>query len=316
MLLALCAAVPASAEERVVVQGLADIEGWNSTRSPLLERHEGEPSGLARTRLWASAAFGDHVQGFVLGEFSGGSADRIEGAESELEQAWVQYSFAPERRLLVRAGRLLQPMGGFAARYLSSRNPLIGEPFGQGRSYPLGVQVSGAAGMFDYVAAVVDQPPSTAYGEKDPRALWRPMISLGLRPAIGMRVGVHATRGPYLAEDQLVYLPGGMRDRDVTQDVHGLELSFSRGHVEVLGEITRTRSSVPDEGTSRGAMYTLEPRLTLSPRWFAAARLEAGRFLEVHGYPGWWKGWKRSIHALEAGAGFRVDLALHASPAL
>jgi hypothetical protein len=54
-------------------------------------------------------------------------------------------------------------------------------------------------------------------------------------------------------------------------------------------------------------MYTLEPRLKLSPRWFAAARLEAGRFLEEHGYPGWWKGWKRSIHALEAGAGFRVD---------
>jgi hypothetical protein len=114
LVVAIFAAAPAAAEERVVVQGLADMEGW---------RHEDEPSGLARARLWASASFTDHLQGFALTRISGGSADDVDGAETDLEQAWLQHSFAPQRRLLVRAGRLLQPVGGFAARYLSSRNP-------------------------------------------------------------------------------------------------------------------------------------------------------------------------------------------------
>src|SRR5688572_14062513 len=88
---------PVRADERIIVQGLADMEAWDTRESELLGRNEGEPSGLARSRLWASASFTDGLQGFAMGSFEGGSADAEEGTQADLQQAWLQYSFAPGR---------------------------------------------------------------------------------------------------------------------------------------------------------------------------------------------------------------------------
>jgi len=300
---------PVRADERIIVQGLADMEAWNTSESGLLGRNEGEPSGLARSRLWASASFTDGLQGFAMGSIEGGSADAEEGTQADLLQAWMQYSFAPGRRLMIRGGKMVQPIGGFASHYLSSNNPLVGSPLSYGVSYPIGVQVSGAAGRFDYLAAVTDKPITRTYGGVDePLSALRPMVSVGIRPTIGLRVGAYATQGTWLnREQQEENLMPGDSWRDFRQHVHGLDLSFSRGHLELTGEITRTRTEAPGDLTARGVVYALEPKFTISPRWFAAARLEAARLGNAVPYGMYWGVHTQVVKDAEAGFGFRVD---------
>jgi hypothetical protein len=318
LLLALCGlagGAPARADERVIVQGLADMEGWNSSESLLLGRNEGEPSGLARSRLWASASFTEGLQGFAMGSLSGGSADAEEGSQAYLEQAWVQYSFAPARRLQIRGGKLLQPIGGFSSHYLSTNNPLVGSPLNYSVAYPVGVQVSGAAGRFDYLAAMADKPMprgsggGNVYGgEDEPMSALRPMVSVGFRPMIGLRIGLYATRGTWVTRQlKEQNLPPDIHWRDLEQRVHGLDVSFSRGHVEVLAEITRSSTDVPGDQVADGAVYVIEPKVTLSPRWFAAMRLETARLAQAIPYGMYWAGGTQTVKDLEAGFGFRVD---------
>ena len=64
--------------------------------------------------------------------------------------------------LVFDAGKLQPVVGTFTPRHFSNRNPLIGAPDGYSLQYPLGVEVTGEAGWFDYRAAMVSLPPTHA----------------------------------------------------------------------------------------------------------------------------------------------------------
>src|SRR5690349_10784233 len=90
----------------VLVQGLADIEGWaTDSASPLLTRNGGHPAALARLRLWSAV---EPWRGFLLfaqGQLETGTArDDAERTEIYLERIGVR--LAPRRAFIVEAGKM------------------------------------------------------------------------------------------------------------------------------------------------------------------------------------------------------------------
>src|SRR5262245_28748526 len=124
--LALGVAGPARAgiEDKVHLQGLTDAELWETGADTDLSRNGGDPGGLGRLRLWAIGEFTDQLQGFAMGNLEGGKATFDQQTDTTLEQAYLRFSFAAPKRMILQAGKMVLPVGNFSRRYLSSQNPL------------------------------------------------------------------------------------------------------------------------------------------------------------------------------------------------
>lgn len=296
-----------SAEERLRVEGLLDAEYWNTQGdSRLLQRNEDDPAGVGRLRLWAIGEFMPRFQGFVMGDIEGGDATLEGETEVDLEQAFLRYTFAT-RHLVLDAGKIVTPIGNFPRRYLSSTNPLIGVPAGYSVNYPVGVQISGAAGTFDYRVAVMDRPVVNEAWVPEGDSAIRPAVAAGWTPVVGTRIGAFATRGTYLGEGIDPFLVPGDRWQDFDQTLYGLDAQFSRGYFEFNGEWTRSGYEVPGVGTVRGIAYFVEPKYTFTPRLFAALRYERNDYAFVLPlYPGGWLGTTAKFASCEVGVGYRI----------
>ena len=236
------AAGPAICEERLLVQGLADAEIWNTSgQSGMLSRNEGEAATLGRLRIWAAGDFMEGLQGFALGRVAGGRAAQEDSTGVTLEQAYLRYSLAAPKRLVLQAGRLPVPYGNFSRRYFSSSNPLIGDPALYQISYPLGVQISGALSRFDFTAALLDGPMTRQEYDSAPESSPRPALAAGITPATGFRIGAYFTKGEYLDEIGKTWLLPGDDLGDFHEKVLELDIQFSRAHFELNGELTQAR---------------------------------------------------------------------------
>ena len=312
--LAACMALsPAfAAADRVLLQGLIDAEVWDTgTQSYYLTRNGGETATQRRLRLWTAAQFTSNFQGFLLGRVEGGDASDYqagEGTVTELDQAWLRYSFPSRPRFVLQAGKMVEPVGGYTHRYLSSQNPLIGSPANYELSYPYAIQLTGSAGRADFMVAVMDRPVQRQIYLPEPDSSPRPAVSAGITPFTGFRIGAYATRGPYLARQVEPLLPSGHSWRDYDQNVVGLDLQFSRGHFELNGEATKSLFQVPGQHDESGIVYYIEPKYTWSPRWFTALRVERNRNTAVWlPYMAGWFVTDEDAWDLEAGVGFRID---------
>ena len=300
------------------MQGLADAEVWDTGPESDLTRNSGEAAGLGRLRLWAIGALAERFQAFAMGSVQRGRATGGDATDLDLEQAYLRYSFAAPRRLILQAGKMTLPAGNFARRYLSSRNPLIGAPANYGIPYPVGIEVAGSVGRFDGLAAILDRPVTTEevlLGENPSRA-FRPLLAAGVTPIVGLRLGAYTTRGPYLTREWQSMLPAGDRWRSFQQRVTGMDLQFSRAHFELNGDFALSRYEVPRNADGEGKNYYLEPKYTWSPRWFTALRLERSHLpyiWPVDGAP--WYASVKKVYDGEVGVGFRVgpELLLKAS---
>src|SRR5262245_34022018 len=114
-----------AADERFLIQGLADGEAWDTgSRSYYLSRNAGDAATERRLRLWVAAQVAPKLQGMVLGRVEGGdvggsSYSNDTGTTTELEQAWLRYTLPAG--LTLQAGKMVEPVGSFNHRYLSSQ---------------------------------------------------------------------------------------------------------------------------------------------------------------------------------------------------
>ncbi|HZI93047.1 MAG TPA: hypothetical protein VFE84_02285 [Patescibacteria group bacterium] len=312
-LLACLAFRPAfGAGDRVLFQGLADAEAWDTgTQSYYLTRNDGETATQRRLRLWTAAQITSNLQGFLLGRIEGGDANSYlagEGTVTNLDQAWLRYAFTSKPRFVLQAGKMAGPIGSFNRRYLSSQNPLIGNPATYDLTYPYAVQLTGSAGRADFTIAVMDQPVARQIYLPEPDSSARPALSAGITPFTGFRIGAYATRGPYLARQVEPFLPAGRGWRDYEQNVVGLDLQFSRGHFELNCEATKSLFEVPGQHDDSGIVYYIEPKYTWSPRWFTALRIERNQNTSVWlPYMAGWYVTDEDAWDVEAGVGFRID---------
>jgi hypothetical protein len=307
-LLAMLAPVTASAQGGVLVQGLADAEVWaTDSASPLLTRNAGRPGGLARLQLWSAA---EPRRGFLLfaqGQVEAGTA-RADSQRTELYLERIGVRLAPMRAFIVEAGKMAHPIGAFASRRFSTRNPLIGTPDGYPTQYPLGVSVSGSTAQVDYRAAMVSLPVSHEYYVPDPTSRLRPALGAGLTPTAGVHLGTSVTWGPYLNETLSAALLGGRAWTSFRQRVMAVDAEVSRGYLETHAELARSSYDVPRQAsTVRGLTYYLEAKYTVAPRIYVAARYERNDYPYIQPFrDSSWIASATNLYNGEAGVGYRV----------
>jgi hypothetical protein len=302
----------AAAQGVVLVQGLADAEFWNTdSGSVLLTRNHGRPAALGRVNLWGAAELGSRVVVYAAGTAEGGKARHEPGTEWYTDMAGVRYTRSDA--LVVDAGKMPHPVGAFASRRYSMRNPLIGVPDGYPVQYPIGLQLSGARGRVDYRAAVVSLPVYHEGYVPDPTATVRPTVGGGLTLATGVRLGASATWGPYLNRDLPSGLLAGRSWRAYGQRVGAVDARLSRGYLELRGEIAAARYEVPGdvgggETVVRGLTYYAEAKYTLAPRLFVATRFERNDYPYVHPVSdSAWVADPTNMYNGEIGAGLRLS---------
>jgi hypothetical protein len=210
--------------------------------------------------------------------------------------------------LLVDVGRFTPIIGTFASRHFSTRNPLIGEPDGYTSDYPVGVRVSGETQHFDYRAAMVNLPTTHALYEPSPTPRLRPAVGGGYTPFTGFRIGASFTRGPYLNRDTPPTALAGRAWTDYDQTVMAGDVEFSRGYLDVHVEGARGSYEVPGQSANIvGFTYYGEARYTITPRFFAAVRVERNDYPFIHVGSG--TGWTAKLTDFvdgETGVGYRV----------
>jgi hypothetical protein len=303
----------ALAQQRYLVEGIFDAEVYKTdANSLLLSRNEGDIATLGRLQLWAAFQITSGLQIYAVGEVEtdNSSADRI--TEAELEQYALRYTSQSSPYYFLEAGKILSPLAAYSDRHLSTQNPLIRQPYIFTTTYPLGVQIAGYSGWFDYRAAYFDLPAANGnYGVDQPDSAYRPALGFGVTPLTGLRFGVTYTQGPYL-DSHDAYVPPGTSWRDFDQRVWGFDFQFSRGYLELNGQLVNYRYEVPYhyERTDDTSWY-VELKYTWTPRLYGAARFGKYEIAYIASYgdtyslpraaPG------REFSDLEIGFGYRLS---------
>jgi hypothetical protein len=247
----------------------------------------------------------------AIGELESGDGrpknEVLEGTKLEIEQITLRYVHSAG--LTITAGKLLSPVGTFAQRHVSTINPLIGSPDTYSVSYPWGVQVSGATLHWDYRVAVVDQPVTNTKYMPEPSAAPRLAIGAGFTAGPSLRVGASFTRGPYLGRDLDYSAAPQTIWRDYQQQIAAFDARFSRGYLELNGELAFAKYDVPGRAKAlTGRAYYGEVKYTWSPRLFTAARVEANDYGFVRQQAsGEWLSMAVYFKDVELGVGYRVD---------
>jgi hypothetical protein len=306
--MAALAPMPARAQGGVLVQGVVDAEVWaTDSASPLLTRNAGRPSALARLGLWSAI---EPRRGFVLfaqGEAEAGTA-RADSERTEFYLERIGVRLSPSRALIIEGGKMAHPVGAFASRRFSTRNPLIGTPDGYPTRYSLGVAVSGSTQHVDYRAAMVSAPVTHEDYMPDPTDRLRPALGAGVSPAAGVHVGASATWGPYLNDELSSTLLGGRPWHSFRQRVVAMDAEVSRGYLETHAELARSSYDVPrGEKAVDGLTYYLEAKYTLAPRVYIAARFERNDYPYIQPLgDSSWIARATNLYNGEAGVGYRV----------
>jgi len=299
---------PAHAQVPILLEGIGDGELWSTTpKSNLLTRNGGGGSGLGRVSLWGAI---EPLPGLVFfgaghGELGSARADTSQ-ADMYAEQFGIRYVFSPA--FVFDGGRLQPVVGTFTPRHFSNRNPLIGSPDGYSLEYPLGFELSGEAGKFDYRAAMVSLPPTHDNYTPKPTARLRPAIGGGFTPIVGLRIGGSFSVGPYLNHS---YTPDQLLNQSWTsyhQRVVALDFAYAHGYLETHAEAARGSYDVPGRADPIvGFTYYGEAKYTLTPRFFVAARVERNRYPFIRGNTTAWVARLTDFVDGEAGLGYRLS---------
>ena len=301
----------AAAQASLIVQGVADAELWvTDSGSVLLTRNNGRPAALGRIHVWAATELSSRLLVYAAGTLEGGKGRSEPGTEWYTDIIGLRY--VRSEALVIDAGKLPHPVGEFASRRYSTRNPLIGAPDAYPVGYPLGAQLSGTRGRVDYRAALVSMPVYHEDYVPDPTASARPAVGVGLTFAPGVRVGASATWGPYLNCDLPQTLLAGRSWRRYSQRVGTVDAQVSRGYLEVRAELGATRYDVPAGAGARpnvvrALAYYGEAKYTLTPRLFVAARVERNNYAYIQPVSDVaWVANPTDMYNVEVGAGYRL----------
>lgn len=300
----LLVAAPVGAQERLLVQGVLDVEGWSTDASSrLLARNDGRAAALGRLCVWSAL---EPVTGLVLyvqGEVEGGSAAE-ERVELSLEQAGVRWTRS--RALVLDAGMISPIVGMYANRHLSTRNPLVGEPDGYSVQYPLGARVSGKTAWADYRVGVISIAP---YNERYmPKATPSPHVAagLGVTPYPGLRLGVSGASGSWMDRNLGPALQGRPW-RSYRERVLGADAQISAGYLELRGEGSRAWYDVPGHATIvAGSAWYGEAAYAWTPRLFTALRVERNDYPFLKPFGTVWPARLVRVDDAEVGLGWRL----------
>jgi hypothetical protein len=238
----------------------------------------------------------DTVLSVALGNgfeaFTRPSAQRLPSGEWN-RQVWVaavRYSRPGPVALRVDAGLIPSPVGLANMTLRPHQIPTIFQPSSLflplpstqpgaprttvlGVLYPYGVNVTVSTGPWDARAAVIDTSPLRTrriFAQTNPPRFATMVVGGGVTPLVGLRLGASVTRGGWLRAEEQPLVPAAA-DRDAT--IVTAEGEYSVGYTRVVGEWVRDVLET-EAGAETVTGWWLQGQQTLSPRWFAAGRVE------------------------------------------
>lgn len=203
------------------------------------------------------------------------------GVKTDILRAGFSYSrFWRKTSFVICIGQLSSAFGSFLSRYDDQANPLLDVPPAYGYYYASvtvlgipGAQADVTAGPVDFRVQFLNSSPANRRSlfDSDQYGSWAGGFGYTFRHQF--RLGLSAYRGPYLHRGHRFYFPGEAPPRQLPASAYGAELQWGRGHWNGWAEIQRfqrTYRAIPTFNLHAG--YG-EVRRTLSPRWYAAARI-------------------------------------------
>jgi hypothetical protein len=243
-----------------------------------------QPNGEWNSQVWLAA---------VRYEHKGPVGVRVEGGLITSPVGLTNLSLRPHLNPTIS-----QPSSLFQA--LPSPEPLSPRITLLGAIYPLGISTTVSGTHWDVRGAVIDTSPVRArrtFGSNPPRFA-NVVVGGGVTPFVGLRLGGSVTHGPWRAADEV---PFATADRLATIVTVEGELSFR--YTKLTGEWMRDALET-NQGHAIESGWYLQGQQTLTPRWFAAGRVERLEGPPLLTLP---TGPRQTFSGTEATAGFRVS---------
>ena len=246
----------------------------------------------------------------------------------EIYQAALQYERAGPVSTRIDAGYIVSPIGLGMMDTRPGVNPTISPHLsylqsmpvfdpGSPRvgaiaaSYPLGAQLTLSTTEWDARIALVNAAPTRGYvinADTNPRSTPVVITGAGVTPVIGLRLGASFATGCYVTGDEMTVRQTDGRDFRMV----AFEGEYAFNYTKIGGEFTYDRLQTRS-GTESAREWFVQGVQTLSPRWFAAARLEGVSAPPLRS--GTVIGRRTTFKTAEATVGYRVsnDFTLRAS---
>ena len=206
-------------------------------------------------------------------------------------QVWLaaaRYERSGAVNLRVDGGLIPAPIGLANLTLRPQLNPTISqpaslfqglpppEPFSPrvtllGAIYPYGISATVSRTKWDARAALIDVSPLRArriFGDTNPPHFANVVVGGGVTPIVGLRFGASVTRGGWKGAGER---PLSADTLDAT--VISFESEFAFRYTKLAGEFTHdVLETTSGESVSTG--WYVQGQQTLTPRWFAAGRVE------------------------------------------
>jgi hypothetical protein len=140
-----------------------------------------------------------------------------------------------------------------------------------GAIYPFGGQVTVSGARWDARAAVIDTSPlrrRRILSSVNPPKFGNVVVGGGITPVVGLRFGASVTHGGWARAGES---PTVLENRDAT--IVTAETEFSFAFTKLAAEWVRDEIDT-SSGRQIASGWFVQGQQTLSPRWFAAARVE------------------------------------------
>ena len=206
-------------------------------------------------------------------------------------QVWIaalRYQRTGRVGLRIEAGLIPSPVGLANMTLRPQQNPTIAQPSSLflplppltvpgprtnvlGVLYPYGASATVSGAHWDARAAVIDTSPLRTrriFARANPPRFTNVVLGGGVTPIVGVRIGASVTRGGWQRAGET---PLVTDDHDAT--IVTVESEVSVAYTRITGEWVRdTLETATGDVVASG--WFVQGQQTLSPRWFAAGRVE------------------------------------------
>ena len=235
----------------------------------------------------------------------------------QLWLAAVRYEHKGSVGVRVEGGLITSPVGLANLSLRPHLNPTVAQPSSLfqgmpspeafsprvtllGAVYPLGVSTTVSGTHWDVRGAIMDTSPlrtRRTFGDTNPYRFPNVVVGGGVTPVVGLRIGASVTHGGWRRADELPFSPSDRMATLVT-----VEGEWSFRYTKLLGEWTRDTLETNGADAIESEWY-FQGQQTLTPRWFAAGRVERLEGPPLLAAP---SGPRQSFSGAEATVGFRI----------
>jgi hypothetical protein len=217
-------------------------------------------------------------------------AQRLSSGEWN-RQVWIatlRYERRGDIGLRIDAGLIPSPVGLANLMLRPHNNPTIALPSSLfsslppiqlqgprttvlGVLYPYGVNTTVSGARWDARVSVIDTSPLRSrriFARANPPRFTNVVVGAGVTPLVGLRVGASVTRGGWQRAGES---PTVTADQDAT--IVTVETDFSVRYTRIMAEWIRDALETTT-GTVVASSWFAQAQQTLTPRWFASARVE------------------------------------------